>query len=107
MFLLVAVLSYSRRLFVKALLNERGDDWREGVVAEFRHFGGVPRARLGDNARAPAGAAIGRPAPSAFIPPIAPFAARWQDSVVSWPTARQSSRAVAMSAAYMPASSSS
>src|SRR3954453_9072416 len=32
-FLLVAVLSYSRRLFVKAFLNERGDDWREGIDA--------------------------------------------------------------------------
>jgi transposase len=51
-FLLVAVLSYSRRLFVKALLNERGDDWREGIAAAFRHFGGVPRVLLGDNARA-------------------------------------------------------
>ena len=51
-FLLVAVLSYSRRLFVKAFLNERGDDWREGIAAGFRHFGGVPRVLLGDNARA-------------------------------------------------------
>jgi transposase len=51
-FLLVAVLSYSRRLFVKAFLNERGDDWREGIAAAFTHFGGVPRVLLGDNARA-------------------------------------------------------
>ena len=51
-FLLVAVLSYSRRLFVKAFLNERGDDWREGIAAAFMHFGGVPRTLLGDNARA-------------------------------------------------------
>jgi transposase len=51
-FLLVAVLSYSRRLFVKAFLNERGDDWREGIAAAFVHFGGVPRRLLGDNARA-------------------------------------------------------
>jgi hypothetical protein len=29
-FLLVAVLSYSRRLFVKAFLNQRGDDCRAG-----------------------------------------------------------------------------
>src|ERR1700676_3291892 len=50
-FLLVAVLSYSRRLFVKAFLNERGDDWREGIAAAFAHFGGVPRTVLGDNAR--------------------------------------------------------
>jgi transposase len=51
-FLLVAVLSYSRRLFVKAFLNERGDDWREGIAAAFVHFAGVPRMLLGDNARA-------------------------------------------------------
>jgi transposase len=51
-FLLVAVLSYSRRLFVKPFLNERGDDWREGIAAAFAHIGGVPRTLLGDNARA-------------------------------------------------------
>ena len=51
-FLLVAVLSYSRRLFVKAFLSERQDDWREGIAAAFQHFGGVPRTVLGDNARA-------------------------------------------------------
>jgi hypothetical protein len=51
-FLLVAVLSYSRRLFVKAFLSERQDDWREGIAGAFTHFGGVPRTLLGDNARA-------------------------------------------------------
>jgi len=51
-FLLVAVLSYSRRLFVRAFLSERQDDWREGIAGAFTHFGGVPRTLLGDNARA-------------------------------------------------------
>jgi transposase len=51
-FLLVAVLSYSRRLFVQAFLSERQDDWREGIASAFTHFGGVPRTLLGDNARA-------------------------------------------------------
>ncbi|MCA9858045.1 MAG: transposase, partial [Dehalococcoidia bacterium] len=51
-FLLVAVLSHSRRLFVKPFLNQRSDDWREGIAAAFRHFGGVPRTLLGDNAKA-------------------------------------------------------
>ena len=66
-FLLVAVLSYSRRLFVKAFLSERQDDWREGIAAAFLHFGGVPRTLLGDNARAlvtgrdPAAAGPGKP----------------------------------------------
>jgi transposase len=50
-YLLVAVLSHSRRLFVKAFLNQRGDDWREGIAAAFVHFGGVPLEVLGDNAR--------------------------------------------------------
>jgi transposase len=72
-FLLVAVLSYSRRLFVKAFLNERQDDWREGIAAAFTHFGGVPRTLLGDNARAlvlgrdhPTGTVIFHPAYLAF-----------------------------------------
>jgi transposase len=51
-YLLVAVLSYSRRLFVKAFLAERQDDWLEGIGGAFRRFGGVPRTVLGDNARA-------------------------------------------------------
>jgi transposase len=51
-FLLVAVLSYSRRVFVKAFLRERQDDWREGIAAAFTHFGGVVQTVLGDNARA-------------------------------------------------------
>lgn len=50
-YLLVAVLSHSRRLFVKAFLNQRGDDWREGIAEAFRHFGGVPAEVLGDNAK--------------------------------------------------------
>lgn len=51
-YLLVAVLSYSRRLFVKAFLSERTEDWLEGIADAFRRFGGVPRTVLGDNARA-------------------------------------------------------
>jgi transposase len=50
-YLLVAVLSYSRRLFVKAFLAERQDDWLEGIGGAFRRFGGVTRTVLGDNAR--------------------------------------------------------
>jgi transposase len=51
-FLLVAVLSYSRRVFVKAFLRECQYDWREGIAAAFTHFGGVPLRVLSDNARA-------------------------------------------------------
>jgi len=48
---LVAVLGYSRRLFVKAFLCERQDDWLEGIACAFRHFGGLPKEVLGDNSR--------------------------------------------------------
>lgn len=51
-YLLVAVLSFSRRLFVKAFDAERQDDWLEGIAEAFRHFGGVPATVLGDNAKA-------------------------------------------------------
>lgn len=48
---LVAVLSHSRRIFVKAFLHERQDAWLDGIALAFRHFGGVPLELLGDNAR--------------------------------------------------------
>lgn len=51
-YLFVAVLGYSRRIFAKALLSERQDDWREGMMLAFKHFGGVPRELLIDNAGA-------------------------------------------------------
>lgn len=41
--LLVAVLSCSRRPFVKAFLTERQDDWREGIAEVFRHWRGRRR----------------------------------------------------------------
>ncbi len=50
-YFLVAVLSHSRRTFVRAFLAQRGDDWREGIAEAFRHFGGVPLELLVDNAK--------------------------------------------------------
>lgn len=47
-FFFVAVLSFSRRIFVKPLLNQRQDDWREGLFGAFRHFGGVTQTILID-----------------------------------------------------------
>src|SRR5262245_46987535 len=102
-FLLVAVLSYSRRLFVKAFLNERSDDWREGIAAAFAHFGGVPRVLLGDNARAlvlgrdrATGTATFNPAYLAFcrdwdVQPraCAPYRARTKGKDGSWRQIRQ------------------
>jgi transposase len=51
-YVFVAVLGYSRRLYVRASLSQRQDDWREGLAGAFRHFGGVPQTLLLDNAGA-------------------------------------------------------
>jgi transposase len=48
---LAAVLSYSRRIFVKAFLHERQGEWLDGIASAFLHFGGVPLEVLGDNTR--------------------------------------------------------
>lgn len=50
--LFVAVLGYSRRIFVRASLSQRQDDWREGLASAFRTFGGVTRRILIDRAGA-------------------------------------------------------
>lgn len=49
--MMAAVLGYSRRIFVKAFLAERAEDWRDGIASAFRHFGGVTRNLLVDNTR--------------------------------------------------------
>jgi hypothetical protein len=51
-YVFVAVLGYSRRLYVRASLSQRQDDWREGLAGAFQHFGGVPQTLLLDNAGA-------------------------------------------------------
>jgi transposase len=48
--LMTVVLGYSRRLFCRAFLAERQDDWLEGIDAACRHFGGLPEPILCDNA---------------------------------------------------------
>jgi transposase len=52
LFLFVATLGYSRRIFVRAFLHERQSAWFDGIEAAFSHFGGVPQEVLLDNARA-------------------------------------------------------
>jgi transposase len=52
LFLFVATLGYSRRVFVQAFRHERQSSWFAGMEAAFCHFGGVPREVLLDNARA-------------------------------------------------------
>src|SRR5450759_1226098 len=51
-FFLVAVLGYSRRIFVRAMLSQRQGEWLSGLAEAFRHFGGVTRTLLVDNAGA-------------------------------------------------------
>src|SRR3954453_3585635 len=50
-YLFVATLGYSRRLYVRAFRNERQESWFAGVEGAFRHFGGVTEEVLFDNDR--------------------------------------------------------
>lgn len=50
-YLFVATLGYSRRLYVQAFLNERQESWFAGLEGAFRHFGGVTEEVLFDNDR--------------------------------------------------------
>ena len=50
-YLFVATLGYSRRLYVRAFRNERQDSWFAGLEEAFRHFGGVTEEVLFDNDR--------------------------------------------------------
>jgi transposase len=52
LFLFVATLGYSRRVFVRAFRHERQSAWFAGMEGAFWHFEGVPREVLLDNARA-------------------------------------------------------
>jgi transposase len=49
-YLMTAVLGYSRRLYCRAFLAERQDDWLEGLDGAFRHFSGLTEQVLCDNA---------------------------------------------------------
>jgi transposase len=48
--LMTVVLGYSRRLYCRAFLAQRQDDWLEGIDGACRHFGGLPQEILCDNA---------------------------------------------------------
>ena len=50
-YLFVATLGYSRRLYVRAFRNERQESWFAGLEGAFRHFGGVAEEVLFDNDR--------------------------------------------------------
>lgn len=51
-YLFVATLGYSRRVYVQVFRHERQTSWFQGLEGAFRHFGGLPREILLDNARA-------------------------------------------------------
>ena len=51
-FLFVATLGYSRRIYAAPFRHERQSAWLEGIEGAFRHFGGLPGELLLDNARA-------------------------------------------------------
>ena len=51
-FLFVATLGYSRRVYAQVFRHERQSAWLEGIEGAFRHFGGLPGEVLLDNARA-------------------------------------------------------
>jgi transposase len=50
-YLFVATLGCSRRLYVRAFRNERQESWFAGLDGAFRHFGGVTEEVLFDNDR--------------------------------------------------------
>ncbi len=51
-YLFVATLGYSRRLYVQAFRHERQTAWFDGLEGAFHHFGGVAEEVLLDKARA-------------------------------------------------------
>ena len=51
LFLFVATLGYSRRIYVRAFRHERQAAWLDGMEGAFRHFGGVTEEIVFDNAR--------------------------------------------------------
>lgn len=50
-YLFVATLGYSRRLYVRPFRNERQESWFSGLEGAFRHFGGIAEEVLLDNDR--------------------------------------------------------
>ncbi len=51
-YLFVATLGYSRRIYAAPFRHERQSAWLEGIEGAFRHFGGLPGELLLDNASA-------------------------------------------------------
>jgi len=52
LYLFVATLGFSRRIFTTPFVHERQSAWMAGLEGAFQHFGGVTREVLVDNAKA-------------------------------------------------------
>ena len=75
--LLVATLSYSRRVFVKAFLGERTAEWLDGIAAAFRRFGGVTQVLLCDRARCLVTSTDRATGAAVFSPALVQFCRDW------------------------------
>jgi len=75
--LLVATLSYSRRVFVKAFLGERTAEWLDGIAAAFRRFGGVTQVLLCDRARCLVASTDRETGAATFTPALLQFCRDW------------------------------
>ena len=75
--LLVATLSYSRRVFVKAFLGERTAEWLDGIAAAFHRFGGSTRVLLCDRARCLVASTDRATGAATFTPALLQFCRDW------------------------------
>jgi len=76
--LLVATLSYSRRVFVKAFLGERTSEWLDGIAGAFQHFGGSVQVLLCDRSRCLVANTDRATGAATFTPALLQFCRDWQ-----------------------------
>ena len=72
-YLFVATLGYSRRLYVRAFRNERQESWFSGLESAFQHFGGITEEVLFDNDRGLVSITTARRARSSSTPGCTPL----------------------------------
>jgi len=76
-YLFVAPLGFSRRLYVTAFLHERQMSWIVGLEEAFRHFGGIPEEVLLDNPKALVSRHDAQTRTVTFNPKFLAFARHW------------------------------
>ena len=76
--LCVLTLGYSRRVYVEAFENEQTSAWFQTMDGAFRHFGGVPKELLVDNARALVSKHNSQTREVVFTPRFSAFARYWR-----------------------------